>query len=110
VNAQELAVNSTGEYGCTRFWHAAQTGDIIQVSFFLHAGADANKEETEKNSTPLMTAALGGHTAVMAALLGNGAEQHHQTRYHQRHSPLRCCAGVEFRELQLLLNRGADVG
>ncbi|KAJ1466894.1 ankyrin repeat-containing domain protein [Baffinella frigidus] len=55
---------ATDRYNQSPLWVAAGNGRTEVVDALLHGGADAN-QEAERGSTPLHSAALGGHAAAV---------------------------------------------
>lgn len=54
-------------------FHAADTGDVVQVNKAVSSGVDVNEKERSSRQTPLMAACRGGHMEVVLILLRAGA-------------------------------------
>lgn len=54
-------------------FHAADTGDVLEVSKAVSSGVDVNEKEKSSRQTPLMAACRGGHREVVFILLKAGA-------------------------------------
>lgn len=54
-------------------FHAADAGDIQEVSKAVSSGVDVNEKEKSSRQTPLMAACRGGHKEVVLILLKAGA-------------------------------------
>lgn len=60
---------------CQKSLHAAViSNDLASVKEIIASGADINEKEPASGSSPLLTAAMFGHTEIAAALLEAGAD------------------------------------
>jgi len=93
---------------CTNSIHAAViSGDLKSVKELIASGADINQKEPASGSSPLLTAALFGHTEIARALLDAGAEINF--RNNDGSTALHTAAFLGNTEIvKLLLERGAD--
>ena len=86
---------------------AVFTGDLAAVKQALTDGADPNAKDSQSGSTMLATAALMGHTEVVALLLEHGAEVNAKSR--DGSTPLHTAAFLgRVETVKLLLEKGAD--
>jgi ankyrin repeat protein len=83
------------------------TGDLTAVKQALADGADPNTKDPTSGSTLLSTAALMGHTKVVALLLEHGADINARSR--DGGTALHAAAFLGRAEtVKLLLDKGAD--
>ena len=86
---------------------AAFTGDVAAMKQALASGADPNTKDPQSGSTLLATAALMGHTELVALLLEHGADIN--ARSQDGGTPLHAAAFLGRAEtVKLLLEKGAD--
>ena len=86
---------------------AAFTGDVAAMKQALTDGADPNTKDPQSGSTLLATAALMGHTEVVALLLQHGADI--DARSQDGGTALHAAAFLGRAEtVKLLLDKGAD--
>ncbi len=86
---------------------AAFTGDIAAMKQALARGADPNTKDPQSGGTLLATAALMGHTEIVALLLEHGADINAKSR--DGGTPLHAAAFLGRAEtVKLLLEKGAD--
>ena len=86
---------------------AAFTGNAAAMKQALTGGADPNTKDPQSGSTLLATAALMGHTEIVALLLEHGADINARSR--DGGTPLHAAAFLGRAEIvKLLLNKGAD--
>jgi len=89
-------------------WDAAIRGDLNGVRQHLAAGADVNAREPKGGSTPLLLAALHGHTAVAALLIEKGAEL--SSKNNDGFTPLHVASFfAHAKTVELLVKKGADI-
>ena len=99
------AATSSGGHGLLH--KAAQSGRSDVVVHLLQAGVEDVDIEDANGATPLILAAIGGHTEVMAELLDAGARLNKET--HGGTTALHLCAYQNHAEaVALLLDKGAD--
>ena len=86
---------------------AAFIGDVAAMKQALAGGADPNTKDPQSGSTLLATAALMGHTEVVALLLEHGADVNAKSR--DGGTALHAAAFLGRAEIvKLLLDKGAD--
>ncbi|MCY4567665.1 MAG: ankyrin repeat domain-containing protein, partial [Candidatus Poribacteria bacterium] len=86
---------------------AAFTGDVATMRQALADGADPNTKDPQSGSTLLATAALMGHTEVVALLLEHGTDVNAKSR--DGGTALHAAAFLGRAEIvKLLLDKGAD--
>lgn len=86
---------------------AVFTGDLASVKQALTEGADPNAKDPQSGSTLLATAALMGHTKVVALLLEHGADVNAKSR--DGSTALHTAAFLgRVETVKLLLEKGAD--
>ena len=73
-------LGEAGTFSAQRLSEAAFTGDIAAMKQALADGADPNTKDPQSGSTLLATAALMGHTEVVALLLEHGADVNAKSR------------------------------
>lgn len=74
-NVTTYSEQANQEPQCTNSIHAAViSGDLKSVKELIASGTDINQKEPASGSSPLLTAALFGHTEIARALLEAGAE------------------------------------
>lgn len=99
-----------GEAGTSpaqRLSEAAFTGDIAAMKQMLADEADPNTKDPQSGSTLLATAALMGHTKIVALLLEHGADVNARSR--DGGTALHAAAFLGRAEtVKLLLEKGAD--
>ena len=87
---------------------AAFTGDLATMKQALAGGADPNTMDPQSGSTLLATAALMGHTEVVALLLEHGADVNVRSR--DGATALHTAAFLgRVETVKLLLQKGADI-
>ena len=92
----------------TDIWGAAVVGDIRVIKQHIAKGVDVNAKDSVFGSTALSTAALFGHTGIVAMLLEAGAEVNARNR--DGGTPLHSAAFLgQYEAVELLLENGADV-
>ena len=86
---------------------AVFTGDLAAVKQGLTDGADPNAQDPQSGSTMLATAALMGHTKIVAVLLEHGADINVKSR--DGSTPLHAAAFLgRVETVKFLLEKGAD--
>ena len=70
----ELIIDSINENDNDNLWIAAAAGDIVLTNAFLCQGAQVNIEHSQMGTTPLMIAALHGHSEVCKLLCLYGSD------------------------------------
>ena len=86
---------------------AVFTGDLTAVKQALADGADPNAQDPQSGSTLLATAALMGHTKVVALLLEHGADINGRSR--DDGTALHAAAFLgRIETVKFLLEKGAD--
>ncbi len=89
-------------------WSAIAAGDIKAVKGHLAKGVDINAKDSTFGSTALSSAALLGHTEVIALLLKAGADVNAMNR--DGSTPLHNAAFLgQYEAAELLLDNGAEV-
>lgn len=71
---QGANVNATDENNRTPLMLAAEDGQLELVNLLIESKSDVNARDLKVGQTPLMAAAIGGHDAVVTALLKAGAD------------------------------------
>jgi uncharacterized protein len=71
---QGANVNATDENNRTPLMLAAEDGQLELVNVLIQSKSDVNARDLKVGQTPLMAAAIGGHDAVVTALLKAGAD------------------------------------
>ena len=89
-------------------WSAAAFGNIKALRGHLAKGVDINAKDSTFGSTALSSAALFGHTEIVALLLEAGAEVNARNR--DGSTPLHSAAFLgQYEAAELLLENGADI-
>ena len=100
-------LGEAGTFSAQRLSGAAFTGDIAAMKQALADGADPNTKDPQSGSTLLATAALMGHTEVVASLLEHGADVNVRSR--DGGTALHAAAFLGRAEIvKHLLEKGAD--
>ena len=100
-------LGEAGTFSAQRLSEAAFTGDIAAMKQALADGADPNTKDPQSGSTLLATAALMGHTEIVALLLERGADVNAKSR--DAGTALHAAAFLGRAEtVKLLLEKGAD--
>ena len=100
--------NDASPFSPQRLSEAAFTGDVATMKQALADGADPNTMDPQSGSTLLATAALMGHTKVVALLLENGADVNARSR--DGATALHTAAFLGRAEtVKYLLEKGADI-
>ncbi len=103
----EGTFNSAGTFQAQALSGAAFTGDLATMKRALVGGADPNTMDPQSGSTLLATAALMGHTKVVALLLEHGADVNVRSR--DGATALHTSAFLgRVETVKLLLEKGAD--
>lgn len=100
-------LGEAGAFSAQRLSEAAFTGNIAAMKQMLADGADPNTKDPQSGSTLLATAALMGHTKIVALLLEHGANVNVRSR--DGGTALHTAAFLGRAEVvKLLLEKGAD--
>ena len=104
----EILLNSQNNSNAAQsLSEAAFTGDILAMKQALADGADPNTQDPQSGSTVLATAALMGHTEIVALLLEHGVDVNAKSR--DGGTALHAAAFLGRAEtVKLLLENGAD--
>ena len=107
--AEMLNVKSSSELHIVtnNIWDAAFTGDTKALKQALTDGADANAINSKSGATLLASAALMGHTEIVALLLEHGADVNARSK--DGGTALHAAAFLgRVETVKLLLDKGAD--
>jgi len=99
--AQKASVKVKDEFGQTALWWAAKIGSCEMMRLLLKVGAGADSANYA-GFTPLIQAAIGGHTDATVLLLENGADPDKRDTTHGWNSSMWALA-CGYPKLQTLL-------
>ena len=85
---------------------AAERGDTVKA--LLEKGADVSAKDKVYVATPLMHAAMGGHTGIVQALLEKGADINAKNKHHRTALMIAARRGHSD-TVKALLEKGADI-
>ena len=104
----QAAAQSEAEAPDIDIWTAAAEGNMQAIKQHLAAGSDVNAAEPMSGGTPLMVAALVGHSEAVKLLIENGANVD-AVNYDGATALLTAAFFCRIEAVKLLLDNGADV-
>jgi ankyrin repeat protein len=104
----QAAAQSEAEAPDIDIWTAAAEGNVQAIKQHLAAGTDVNAAEPMSGGTPLMVAALVGHSDAVELLIENGANVD-AVNYDGATALLTAAFFCRIDTVKLLLDKGAEV-